>query len=59
MVGGFYPGSVATMPDADLLAAIKRLAVEDESVLVHRIKLSKMTQAPGIPIRTFVVVDCA
>ena len=46
-------GDVATMCEADLLAAIKRLAVKDESVLVHRIKLSKMTQAPGIPIRTF------
>ena len=44
---------VSTMCESDLLAAIKRLAVKDESVLVHRIKLSKMTQAPGTPIRTF------
>ena len=44
---------VSTMCEPDLLAAIKRLAVKDESVLVHRIKLSKMTQAPGTPIRTF------
>ena len=44
---------VATMPERELLAAIKRLAVKDESTLVHRITLSKMTQAPGTGIRTF------
>ena len=44
---------VATMAEADLLAAIKRLAVKDESILVHRIKLNKMTQSPGTGIRTF------
>ena len=44
---------VSSMSEADLLAAIKRLAVKEESTLVHRIKLSKMTQAPGTPIRTF------
>lgn len=44
---------VASMPEADLLNAIKRLAVKEESTLVHRIKLGKMTQAPGMPIRTF------
>ena len=44
---------VSLMAEMDLLAAIKRLAVKEESTLVHRIKLSKMTQAPGTPIRTF------
>ena len=44
---------VATMPEQDLLAAMRRLAVKEESALVHRIKLSKMTQAPGTSIRTF------
>ena len=44
---------VATMAEADLLAAIKRLAVKDESILVHRIKLNKMTQSPGTGVRTF------
>ena len=44
---------VSTMAEADLLAAIKRLAVKEESLLVHRIKLNKLTQAPGTPIRTF------
>ena len=44
---------VATMTEADLLAAIKRLAVKDESILVHRIKLNKMTQSPGTGVRTF------
>ena len=44
---------VAGMPEADLLAAIRRLAVKEESILVHRIKLSKMVQPPGTGIRTF------
>ena len=44
---------ISAMSETDLLAAIKRLAVKDESVLVKRIKLSKLTQAPGSPIRTF------
>ena len=44
---------VAAMDEDDLLAAIKRLAVKEESTLVHRMKLSKMTQAPGTSIRTF------
>ena len=44
---------VSSMPEADLLAAIKRLAVKEESTLVHRIRISKMTQAPGTPIRNF------
>ena len=44
---------VATMAEEDLLAAIKRLAVKDESILVHCIKLNKMTQSPGTGVRTF------
>ena len=44
---------VSTMPETDLLAAIQRLAVKEESTLVHRLRLGKMTQAPGTPIRTF------
>ena len=44
---------VATMAEGDLLAAIKRLAVKDESIFVHRIKLNKMTQSPGTGVRTF------
>ena len=46
-------GDVAQMAEADLLGAIKRLAVKDESTLVHRIKLNRMTQSPGLSIRTF------
>ncbi|XP_052760759.1 uncharacterized protein LOC128203366 [Mya arenaria] len=46
-------GDVANMAEADLLGAIKRLAVKDESTLVHRIKLNRMTQSPGTGIRTF------
>ena len=44
---------VASMSETDLLAAIQRLAVKQESTLVHRIRLSQMRQAPGTPIRTF------
>ena len=44
---------VATMPEALLLENIKRLAVREESVLVHRIRLSKMVQTPGMGIRNF------
>ena len=44
---------VSSMSETDLLAAIKRLAVKEESTLVHRIRLSQMTQAPGTPIRSF------
>ena len=44
---------VSSMPERNLLASIKRLAVKDESTLVHRIKLGRMTQAPGTGIRSF------
>ena len=44
---------VSSMSEKDLLAAIRRLAVKDESTLVHRMKLNSMTQSPGTGIRTF------
>ena len=44
---------VATMAEEDLLAGTKKLAVKDESILVHRIKLNKMTQSPGTGFQTF------
>ena len=44
---------VATMPEPELLNEIKRLAVKDESILVHRMRLGKMVQTPGMGIRTF------
>ena len=44
---------VASMKEADLLNAIKRLAVKGESTLVQRIKLNRMAQSPGSSIRTF------
>ena len=47
-------GDVANMVEVDLLTAIKRLAVKDESTLVHLIKLSNIIQSPGTGIRTFV-----
>ena len=44
---------VAAMPEEDLLSEMRRLAVLEESVLVHRLKLGKMSQAPGMSIRTY------
>lgn len=46
-------GDVSAMTETALLAAMKRLAVKEESTLVHRIKLNQMTQPPGTGIRTF------
>ena len=44
---------VAKMKESDLLTEIRRLAVREESILVHRMRLGKMVQAPGMTIRTF------
>ena len=44
---------VALMPEKDLISNIRRLAVREESILVHRMKLTKMVQTPGMGIRTF------
>ena len=41
------------MTELDLLKAVKKLTVKEESVLAHRIKLGKAVQAPGQGIRTF------
>ena len=48
-----FQSDVSSRSEVDLLAAIKRLAVKEESTLVHRMKLSKMTQAPDTPFSTF------
>ena len=44
---------MSSMSEVELLATIRRLAVKEESTSAHRMRLSKMTQAPGTPIRTF------
>ena len=44
---------VSSMSEVDLLAAIERVAVKEESTLVHRMRVSEMIQAPGTPIRMF------
>ena len=44
---------VSSISEVDLLAAIDRLAVKDESTLVHRKSFNKMAQAPGTLIRAF------
>ena len=44
---------ISTMSEDDLLKAMKRLAVIEESTLAQRLKLGKMTQTPGTGIRTF------
>ena len=41
------------MTEVDLMAAIKRLSVNDESKLAHRIKLCRTIQPPGTSVRTF------
>lgn len=44
---------VATIDEAYLKGAIKRLDVEDKRTLVHRMRLNRMTQSPGTGIRSF------
>ena len=44
---------VSLMTEVDLLGNIRRLAVREESILVHRMKLARMVQTPGMGIRTF------
>ena len=44
---------LSSMSEQELLEAMKRLAVIEESTLAQRIKLGKMTQTPGTGIRTF------
>ena len=44
---------LSTMSESDITDTIKRLAVKQESTLVHRIRLGKMTQSPGTSIRTY------
>ena len=41
------------MSETDLMSAIKKLAVKQESQLAHRIKMGRSIQAPGIGVRTF------
>ena len=45
--------AASDMTENDLMSAIKKLAVKQESKLAHRIKLGRSVQAPGIGIRTF------
>ena len=49
---------LSSMTEIELLAAMKRLAVIEESTLAQRIKLGKMTQTPGTGIRTFLASLC-
>ena len=44
---------ISVMTEANLLEEIKTLAVREESILVHRMKICKMIQSPGMGIRTF------
>ncbi len=44
---------LSSMSEEDLLKAMKRLAVVEESTLAQRLKLGKMTQTPGTGIRTY------
>ena len=44
---------ISSMAEEVLLKEMKTLAVREESILVHRMKLCKMTQSPGMGVRTF------
>ena len=44
---------LSSLSEPMLLAAMKRLAVKEESTLAQRIKLGRMIQSPGSGIRTF------
>ena len=46
---------VSSISEVDLIAAIKRLVVKKERTLVHRMRVYKMTRAPGTTIRAFLV----
>lgn len=45
--------NAATMEEAYLMGAIKRLVVKDESTLVRRMKLNRMIQSPWTGIKGF------
>ena len=47
------PHNISSLKEEVLLTEIKKLAVKEESILVHRMRLCKMTQSPGMGIRTF------
>merc|ERR1712215_656446 len=44
---------IRDMTEDDLIAAVKKLAVKEESRLVHRIKLWNINQTPGQGVRNF------
>ena len=44
---------ISAMSEDNLLREIRKLAVKEESTLVHRMNLCKMVQAPGMGVRTF------
>ncbi|KAF0287263.1 hypothetical protein FJT64_014293 [Amphibalanus amphitrite] len=46
-------GSLATKPEKDVLAAMRRLAVREENTMVARVALQNMTQDTDESIRTF------
>ena len=46
-------GSLATKPEQDVLAAMRRLAVREENTMVARVALQNMIQNTDEPIRTF------
>ncbi len=49
-----YPDKdITAVTETDLLEAINKLAVKQESELIHRIKMSKLVQTPGMGIRNF------
>ena len=46
-------GQLDDKPEKDILAAIQRLAVKEESLTVSRVNLFNMKQPPGVDVRTY------
>ena len=46
-------GSLTDKPEKDVLAAIKRLAIREESIMVARVNLNNMSQDRGEPVRNY------
>ena len=48
-----FSGDITSMTEKDLLNMIERLSVRNESILVQKMKLNQITQAPGMSVKSF------
>ena len=56
MFGRYSATEQTNATEAELLAAIKQLAVVHESVLTHRLRLHEEVQTPGQSVHAFLAV---